>query len=287
MSAAAHASYLQNLSSRANEHSTFSWSDGRFDVARRGYTELVEGTIRSASHLIMATLEGGAARHRYATDCGYRYDGIDVAGCASLLPADTERRLRLEAVSWRWASIAILPGRFRELTDGADIRAFSTREDPFLVSLLGQLAWHQEQDGKLDLTYVDAMSLALVQHLKLRYGNEKTPIASRSGRLPSWGIRRIREYIEAQLPGEIRVAVLANMLGLSEGHFHRAFRATTERTPLQFINELRVQKAIQIMGERPTGVTELALSVGFSSPTHFARVFRRVVGCFPSEYRPH
>jgi AraC family transcriptional regulator len=287
MNVAAHASYLQNLSSRAGEHRTFSWSDGRFDVARRGYTEFVEGAIRSSSHLIMATLEGGAARHRYVTDCGYSYDGIDAAGCASLLPAHTERRLRLEAVSWRWASIAISPDRFRELTDGATIRAFSTREDPFLVSLLGQLAWHQEQDGKLDITYVDAISLALVQHLRLRYGNENAPIVSLPGKLPSWGIRRIREYVEAQLPGEIRVAVLADILGLSEGHFHRAFRATIGRTPLQFINELRVQKAIQIMGERPTSVTELALSVGFSSPTHFARVFHKVVGCFPSEYRPH
>ncbi|PKA45072.1 AraC family transcriptional regulator (plasmid) [Rhizobium sullae] len=287
MSVAGHANYLQNLSSRASEHSTFAFSDGQFDVARRGYTDLVEGSILSTSHLVMGTLEGGAARHRYVTDCGYRYDGIDAPGSVSILPANSQRRLRLEAVSWRWAGIAISPGRFRDLTDGAKIRAFSTRDDRFLAALLSELAWHQNQDGHLDPAYLDGMLMALAQHLKIRYGPGNRPAAQRPLKLPPWMLRRIADYIEAQLPGEIRVATLARLIDLSDGHFHRAFRASTGRTPLQFINELRVQRAVQMLARHPTNIAELAFSVGFSSPTHFARVFRRVVGCLPSEYRSH
>lgn len=287
MNVAAHASYLQNLSSRAGEHSTFSWSDGQFDVARRDYTELVEGSILSASHLVMVTLEGGAARHRYVTDCGYQYDGIDAPGSVSVLPANSQRRLRLEAVSWRWASVAISPERFRKITGDANIRAFSTREDRFLAALLGELALRQEEDGHLDLAYVDAMLAALSEHLRLRYRAGSEVAVERPRRLPAWAIRRIVDYAAAQLPGEIRVGTLANLVGMSEGHFHRTFRITTGQTPLQFINELRVQRAIQILAQHPTNTAELALSVGFSSPTYFARVFRKVVGCSPSEYRSH
>ncbi|GAB1584536.1 helix-turn-helix transcriptional regulator [Phyllobacterium phragmitis] len=278
------ASYLQNLSSRAREHSTFIWSDGQFDVARRDYTELVEGSIFSTSHLIMATLEGGAARHHYVTDCGYRYDGIDAPGSVSILPANCQRRLRLESVSWRWASIAISPDRFREMTGGAEIRAFSTRDDRFLSAHLNELARHLDQDGHLDVAYLDAMLAALSHHVRVRYQTESGTVTERLRRLPPWAIRRITDYIVAQLPGEVRVATLANLAGLSEGHFHRAFRATTGKTPLQLINELRVQQAIQILSRSHINTVELALAVGFSSPTYFSRVFRKFVGCSPSEY---
>jgi len=284
MNAVTQTSYLQNLSSRAREHSTFLWSDGQFDVARRDYTELVEGSIHSTCHLLMVTLEGGAARHSYVTDCGYRYDGIDAPGSVSFLPANSQRRLRLEAVSWRWASIAISPGHFEDMTGGVHINAFSTRDDRFLSALLGQLAWYQEQDGHLDLPYLDAMLTALIHHLRVRYQTESRAVTERLRRLPSWAIRRITDYIVAQLPGEVRVSMLAKLTGLSEGHFHRAFRATTGKTPLQFINELRIQRAIQILNRRPINTVELALAVGFSSPTYFSRVFRKAVGCSPSNY---
>lgn len=258
MNAVTQTSYLQNLSSRAREHSTFLWSDGQFDVARRDYTELVEGSILSTKHLVMVTLEGGAARHTYATDCGYRYDGIDAPGSISFLPARCERRLRLEAVSWRWASIAISPDRFGDMIEGVPINAFSTRDDRFLSALLGQLAWYQEQDGHLDLPYLDAMLSALSHHIRVRYQTESRAVTERLRRLPSWAIRRITDYIVAQLPGEVRVSMLANLTGLSEGHFHRAFRATTGKTPLQFINELRIQRAIQILNRHPINTAELA-----------------------------
>jgi AraC family transcriptional regulator len=284
MNAVTQTSYFGNLSSRAREHSTFAWPDGQFDVARRDYTELVEGSILSDNHLVMVTLEGGAARHSYATDCGYRYDGIDAPGSVSFLPANCERRLRLEAVSWRWASIAISPDHFEAMTGGVQVNAFSTREDPFLSALLGQLAWCQDEDGHLDLPYLDAMLSALSHHLRVRYRAESRSLTGRGRRLPSWAIRRITDYIVAQLPGEVRVATLANLTGLSEGHFHRAFRATTGKTPLQFINDLRIQRAIQILNRRPINTVELALAVGFSSPTHFSRVFRKAVGCSPSHY---
>jgi AraC-like DNA-binding protein len=54
---------------------------------------------------------------------------------------------------------------------------------------------------------------------------------------------------------------------------------------LTFINERRIQRAQQLLVSQSLAIGDLALQVGFLSPSHFARIFRRHVGLSPSEYR--
>jgi AraC family transcriptional regulator len=75
------------------------------------------------------------------------------------------------------------------------------------------------------------------------------------------------------------------LVGVSAGHLHRAFRATAGVTPLDYINEKRIRRAAAMLVQEQVPITELALRVGFSSPGHFARTFRRVTGVSPSAYR--
>jgi AraC family transcriptional regulator len=56
-------------------------------------------------------------------------------------------------------------------------------------------------------------------------------------------------------------------------------------SPLQFVTRERITRAQQLIRETSRSLIEIALDVGYTSPSHFAQVFRRVVGVTPSEFR--
>jgi AraC family transcriptional regulator len=266
------------------------WQGGAFETAYRPRTALVEGAIQSGSHLVMVTLRGGATDHETAADGGHRYKGADRAGFVSFLPAGCERRLVLRDVAWQWASIALDP----TVSAGADGKAaaaldrlapFSAVQDGFVLALLAELERLNALDGGLDPLYCETMAEALSRYLRKRFVDARSGPVPGPAKLPAWRLRRVEDYIDAHLGGRLRIGDLAMLCGLSERHFHRAFSATTGRTPLAFIQERRVRAAAAALARDDVSVAALALEVGFLSPSHFARVFRSVLGLSPSEYR--
>lgn len=283
---AADASTIDRLSSRPDGWRRAQWASGAFETAHRPMTSIVEGCILSPNHLIMATLSGGAERHEISADGGHRYDGPDLPSTVSFLPAGCERRLRLHNVAWRWAAIALDPAKLSGIacTSIEALGPLSGLEDSFVWNMLAEFERLGALESGLDTTYCDTMSLALILYLARRYGGA-TVQDNTSIKLPAWRLRRVTEFVEARLSTAIRVAELADLAQLSEGHFHRAFRATTGRTPLEFVHARRVAMAKQLLASSKLSVAQMALRVGFLSPAHFARVFRSVTGQSPSQYR--
>lgn len=259
---------------------SFAWNSGRFDMARRTFAKEAEGRIAIHHHLILVTLAGGARQCDVTTDCGHRYSGEDFPGAVSFVPAGCGRHVVLRDVQIEWASISLRP----DLLADAEIPTFTNLHDPLIASLLAEFARLRRLDEQLDPTYCDAMGVALAQHLMVRYGQKAT--AKRGDqKLPAWRLRRITDYVEAHIDAPIQVAELAAIASLSVGHFHRALQATIGQTPLGFITHRRIERARQLLAEAPIPVTELSLQVGFASPSHFSRLFRRATGVSPSEYR--
>jgi AraC family transcriptional regulator len=285
--------HLRRVEPRALHWKSCAWKAGIFDTARRPFTAAVEGTIRTPDHMVLVTLSGGAEHLEVTTDCGHTYAGPERAGAVSFVPAHCERKLSMTGVCSEWASVAIRPelmgcGDDDEPTSKSlslDVAPFSNVDDPFLASLVAELARLHAADGRLDEAYCEAMSHALAQYLARRYGRRRaTGDASHAWTLPRWRVRRIAEYVEAHLGENILVADLASLVGVSAGHLHRAFRHTVGVTPLDYINERRIQRAVEILAMERPSVVELALRVGFLSPSHFTRTFRRVTGVNPSRY---
>jgi AraC family transcriptional regulator len=264
----------------------FSWNGGAFDTARRPQTASVEGTIRVPDHLLLVTLRGGASNVEVNTDCGHRYSGPDRPGAVSFVPAYCERHVVLSDVRSEWASISLNP---RQLVGNDDIRlecpAFSNVDDPFITGLVTELSRLFATDGRLDKTYCEAMSHALACYLARRYGKQRSKTLDKELKLPAWRLRRIADYVEAHIDRDILVSDLANLVGVSSGHLHRAFRQTMGITPLDYITDKRIRRAMAIMAQGDTSIAELALQVGFVSPSHFTRTFRRVTGMNPSAFR--
>lgn len=263
----------------------YHWGGGLFETAYRPFTPLVEGRLEPEEAVVMVTLRGGAEYHDIVTDDGFRFRGPDRAGTVSFLPAGCGRRLTLRGVAWQWASITLRSDLLAALGNEIAVRPFSARSDDVVLGLLSEMERIHAADDRLDATYCDAMSFAIVQYLARRFWEAPRKDASSIDRLPPWRLRRIVDYIHAHLGDEIRIAELARLIEISEGHLHRAFRSTTGQTPLAFITSWRVEAAKQLLSTKDIAIATVAHRVGFGSQSHFARTFRAATGTSPRCYR--
>ncbi|MBY5794192.1 helix-turn-helix domain-containing protein [Rhizobium leguminosarum] len=265
-----------------NDHLKAIWSGGYFETARRGPTVEVEGRIAPDHHLIMVTLNGGANQHRFRTDDGFRYDGRDTKGMVSFLPAGCGRDLVLRNVAWEWGAIAIDPMTVRR--HAFDMGPFLIAGDDFIYGMAAQMSDLLQCDRTLDQSYCSSMALALTEYLS-HHSRRDAPMACPKYTLTVKQLRETHERVDGRLSGPIAICDLATPLGISEGHFFRAFRGATGQTPLQAISARRMDRAAQLLTETDLDVTEIAARCGIESPSHFARLFRAHKGISPSGWR--
>lgn len=78
---------------------------------------------------------------------------------------------------------------------------------------------------------------------------------------------------------------MSEMSSLHPRTFARRFKSATGRSPLTYVLELRVEEAKQILETTETAVDEVSYQVGYQDPAAFRRVFRKISGITPQEYR--
>src|SRR5262245_25408644 len=93
------------------------------------------------------------------------------------------------------------------------------------------------------------------------------------------------DYIVGHLDEPLRLRDLARAAKLSPFHFHRVFQALIGSTPAEFVQRLRLDKALRLLSlPRPPSLTAVALACGFSSSSDFSRSFKRRFGIAPSSF---
>jgi AraC-like DNA-binding protein len=105
------------------------------------------------------------------------------------------------------------------------------------------------------------------------------------GGLPPGALRRVKEYIAANLDKSIDLPTLAGTAGFSVFHFARAFKQTEGVTPHVYLLEQRLQRARELLTGADLPLSEIARATGFSDQGHLARHFRQRVGMSPSMFR--
>jgi AraC-like DNA-binding protein len=96
---------------------------------------------------------------------------------------------------------------------------------------------------------------------------------------------RARDAMDRDFADRLDLAALAGLAHLSEGHFSRTFRKTFGETPHCYLQRRRIERAMALLRDPASSVTEVGLQVGFESLGAFSRAFRAVVGVSPSQYR--
>ncbi len=80
------------------------------------------------------------------------------------------------------------------------------------------------------------------------------------------------------------VESLATAAGMSRSAFAARFKELLGQTPLEYVTEWRMQKAMQLLEQRDKKLIDIARSVGYESDAAFSKAFKRVVGANPGEY---
>lgn len=98
-------------------------------------------------------------------------------------------------------------------------------------------------------------------------------------------LRKIEAYLAENRNGSISTKEIARRLRLSPCYFCKLFKKQTGWTFSAYRQRERVEKAKQLLLDPSRRVSEVAFEAGFGSIPYFNRVFRRLVGCSPSQYR--
>ena len=146
----------------------------------------------------------------------------------------------------------------------------------------GQMTWAVGDD-----LHFNARSKRMKGSLSLSSSN-RIPSSHESicqGALPAHKLRRVIERMNADLDTDLDLETIAAESGYSRNHFLRMFRTATECTPHQYFLRLRIEKAQSLMKNQSLRIIDIAESCGFTSQSQFSRVFRRVIGVTPRQYR--
>jgi AraC family transcriptional regulator len=146
------------------------------------------------------------------------------------------------------------------------------------------------RDGDSDGTRAHiARAVALLAgHPELRVTRQTSDRGPRQitrGGLSAWQSRRLAAHVDSNLAGNIVIKDLAASLGISVGHFCRAFKRTFGMPARIWIRHRRIEFAQGLMLTTGASLSEIALSCGMSDQSHFTRSFRRIVGEAPSSWR--
>lgn len=100
-------------------------------------------------------------------------------------------------------------------------------------------------------------------------------------------IERVLNYINENIGNpNLNVELLASELNLSRSQFYRKIKALTNQTANEFLRNIRLQKAKQIIEKGNTNISEVCYKIGFSSPSYFTKCFKNYFGLLPTEVKP-
>lgn len=98
-------------------------------------------------------------------------------------------------------------------------------------------------------------------------------------------LRYARRYLEHHYDTPITIEQLSREVGFSPYYFIRRFRRAYRQTPHQYLIQLRIAKAKELLRTTDLSITEICVSVGFESLGSFSTLFSKAAGISPSAYR--
>ena len=156
-------------------------------------------------------------------------------------------------------------------------------KEPVVRQLMTLLAFEASQGGQLGRLYADHLAHALVLRFLFLQTTFKKPRQVASA-LPHHLLQRVVERMH-DLNADLDLKTLAAETGYSRTHFLRMFHTATGCTPHNYLLQLRVERARELMKHKDSSLIDIAALCGFSSHAHMSRMFRQFLGLSPGEFR--
>ena len=98
-------------------------------------------------------------------------------------------------------------------------------------------------------------------------------------------LRPVVEYITENYDDKIYIETLADMVALSPDYFTKMFKDSIGKTPIDYINGVRVNHSLRLLTMTDTPVNEIAEMIGFSGTNYFHKIFKAYMNTSPLAYR--
>jgi AraC family transcriptional regulator len=193
---------------------------------------------------------------------------------------------RISVLSIRIPDSAVMEAARERLRDGSlEVVPRQVVTDDRLSHLLFALEAERARGYSAGKLFVDCIEIALANLLLTSFNTVVPRSIPRKGGMAPRVLRRVVEFMHANIDKQIGLKDLADCAGLSLSHFSFQFRASTNQSPHQYMLRLRVERSKELLADSRLSVLDVGLEVGFSNQRHFATVFRNSVGVPPSVYR--
>ena len=162
----------------------------------------------------------------------------------------------------------VFPGSFFDPDDG-------------LLPLLKRFMIETERGAAGSEAVLDALGVEICHSLIraiVKAPAAKTRVADRVE------IGRVIEYLFSHLGDKITIDVLADVAHLSPSHFSRVFKDDIGKAPMEYVQDLRLERAKKLLLAGDRTITEIALECGFNSSSYLSSCFHKHYKMTPSEY---
>jgi AraC-like DNA-binding protein len=149
-----------------------------------------------------------------------------------------------------------------------------------LIRLFEEITAELEKGYGVDHLIQASMTLAHLLGLAMAIRRPESAHASASLRVQG-AIR----YMNERKHEQIRIPEIAGMFNLSASHFCAVFKKATGFPPLDYFVRLKLRSACELLDGSRLPVKEIADELGFADALYFSRVFHKVYGMSPTEYR--
>jgi AraC family transcriptional regulator len=158
-------------------------------------------------------------------------------------------------------------------------------KDPLIEQIGFALLEESKAETPAGRLYTDSLIQTLTLHLLKNYTNAAAVQENVNGGLSGYKLKRVQEFIDANLEDDLSLAELAEVADLSQFHFARAFRKSTGMTPQQYLMQQRIERAKQLLAKDDLPIVEISLRTGFKNQSHFTTLFRKFTKSTPKLWR--
>lgn len=95
------------------------------------------------------------------------------------------------------------------------------------------------------------------------------------------------QFIQSNYMQQIHIRDLSNMVNMSEGHFCRYFKKIVSKTPIEYLNYIRIMKSCELLKNTERKILDIAMEVGFNNFSYYINRFKKYMKVTPAHYRKY
>ncbi len=237
--------------------------EGGGKVSDTQFAPMTVGFYRRGEKPLPATRDANQ-RHQFLTiELSFNFLKKNLAGVAGSLHPLVCEAMDNQSCSSGVAPVTRLTSRHQQLLA-------SLRRAPVLA--LAQSVWYH------------AKALEAAAEFFFIAGNEQELFCRRQQQLSADRVEKVIAILKRDLAGPPLLEEIGRSVGCSAFHLSRTFSAATGMTIPQYLRQLRMDRAAELLKSGKFNVTETALEVGYSSLSHFSLAFHETFGCCPGLY---